>query len=287
MLKLSWIRNEGQCPGEAGQSRAPAAGLRGVLRGLLLAALLGGGTLSLAACSSTGEVGAQGGGADRLADGYRAQDPLEPMNRAVFKLNQGIDFWLLKPAATVYKDALPDGVQHAVDNLLTNLNQPLYFANSILQGDIDNAGRAMGKFAANSFMGFGGVMDVVPDIEVREADFGETLAVWGIGSGPYLVLPLIGPSTFRDGVGIAVDSLADPFTRVAVANDALGLAIARTAVAAVNARSQALGVLDELEATSVDFYAAMRSLYLQRRAAEIRAAKGEAGPSEDNLPAFD
>ncbi|MEQ8344290.1 MAG: VacJ family lipoprotein [Sneathiellaceae bacterium] len=246
--------------------------------------------LALAACASSGDRGDGGeGNADSgiPSDPYARQDPLEPVNRFVFSINKGIDFWLLRPAATVYHDVLPVGVQHAVNNVLVNLNQPIVFANSILQGDIDNAGKAMGKFAANSFMGMAGLMDVTPDIQVRDADFGETLAVWGVGDTAYLVLPLIGPSTVRDGLGYAVDALADPFNRIALNRDMIAFPIARGVATAVNARSQALGVLDELEATSVDFYASMRSLYLQRRAADIRAAKGESGAAQTSLPKFE
>lgn len=274
--------------------RAAAATLRRALQGLVLGAAFG-----LAACASMGEQ-TDGGSADAKAesggtagssaepaDPFARQDPLEPVNRAIFAFNNGVDFWLLKPAATAYRDVLPVGVQHAVDNFLTNLNQPIRFANSVLQGDFDNAGRAMGKFAANSFMGMGGIMDVMPDTRVRDADFGETLAVWGVTDSAYLVLPLIGPSTVRDGIGFAVDSLADPFNRIALNNNADAFPIVRGIVSAVNTRSQVLGVLDELEATSIDFYASMRSLYLQRRAADIRAAKGESGPDAAALPKFD
>ena len=276
-------------------SRPVASGarssLRRILRGAVLATAFG-----LAACASSGEGPASDAASDGKSsssskagpsDPFAKQDPLEPVNRAIFAVNSGIDFWILKPAATVYRDVLPVGVQHAVDNFLTNLNQPIVFANSILQGDIDNAGKAMGKFAANSFMGMAGIMDVMPDTRVRDADFGETLAVWGVGDSAYLVLPLLGPSTVRDGIGVAVDSLADPFNRVALHNNAVAIPVIRGAVSAVNTRSQVLGVLDELEATSIDFYASMRALYLQRRAADIRAAKGESGPDSSALPKFE
>lgn len=242
------------------------------------------GMMALGACAGTGEAGNQ---QDNPADPYQALDPLEPMNRAIFSVNQGIDFWVLRPVATVYHDVLPTGVQNAVDNVLVNLGQPLVFANSMLQGDPENAGRAMGKFAANSFMGMGGIMDVAPDIQVRRTGFADTLGAWGVESGAYLVLPVLGPSSVRDGIGTVVDAYTDPFDQIALHNDATAFLIARGVLTGVNARSQALGVLEELEATSVDFYASMRSLYMQRRAADVRAARGGAQVPEEALPRFD
>lgn len=286
VLKLEYRAEQPGTATEAGDACAAPRRLspaRGQVRRAAIALGLAG-MMALGACAGTGEAG---NAPDDLADPSQALDPLEPMNRAIFSVNQGIDFWLLRPVATVYHDVLPTGVQNAVDNVLVNLGQPLVFANSLLQGDAENAGRAMGKFAANSFMGMGGIMDVAPDIAVRRTGFADTLGAWGIDSGAYLVLPVLGPSSVRDGIGLVVDAYTDPFDQIALHNDAPAFLIARGALTGVNARSQALGVLEELEATSVDFYASMRSLYMQRRAADIRAARGGAQVPEEALPRFD
>lgn len=197
-----------------------------------------------------------------------ANDPLEGYNRAMFGFNGMVDGVLLKPAAELYVRGLPTPLRRGVSNLLDNLGAPLDAANNLLQGKAARAGMSLGRFAVNSTLGLGGVFDVAEGFGWERApeDFGQTLASWGMGEGPYLVLPLLGPSNPRDALGFAVDWAADPPGRVL--GDMFGLG--RTVVSGVARRADYLDTLDVLEETSVDFYAAMRGFYRQYRANAIR-----------------
>ncbi len=197
-----------------------------------------------------------------------ANDPLEGYNRAMFGINGMVDGVLLKPAAELYVRALPTPLRRGVSNLLDNLGAPLDAANNLLQGKAVRAGTSLGRFAVNSTLGLGGVFDVAEGFGWKRApeDFGQTLASWGMGEGPYLVLPLLGPSNPRDALGFAVDWAADPPGRVL--GDTFGLG--RTVVSGVARRADYLDTLDVLEETSVDFYAAMRGFYRQYRANAVR-----------------
>ena len=201
---------------------------------------------------------------------YEANDPLEPLNRSIWAFNRGFDTVLLRPVATVYRDAVPSPVQTGVRNFLDNLKQPLNIANSLLQGNPERAGQATGRFLTNTLVGFGGFLEIVPSMPKAEEDFGQTLAVWGAADGPYLMLPILGPSNPRDLGGLIVDSLADPFNYIANRNDQIWFPITHTVVNAVDVRSRNIKTLDDIEAQSIDFYAAIRSLVRQRRMDEIR-----------------
>jgi phospholipid-binding lipoprotein MlaA len=201
---------------------------------------------------------------------YEANDPLEPLNRGIWAFNRGFDTVLLKPVATVYRDVVPRPIQTGVRNVLDNLRQPLNMANAALQGDRERFGNAMGRFFANSLIGIGGIFDVLPNVPKAEEDFGQTLAVWGAGEGPYLMLPFLGPSNPRDFGGFVVDAMADPFNRWANRNDQFWFPVTRTALNVIDVRSRNIATLDEIEAQSIDFYATVRSLYRQRRNDEIR-----------------
>ena len=197
-----------------------------------------------------------------------ANDPLEGYNRAMFGINGMVDGVLLKPAAELYVRVFPAPLRRGVSNLLDNLGAPLNAANNLLQGKAARAGTSLGRFAVNSTLGLGGVFDVAEGFGWERApeDFGQTLASWGMGEGPYLVLPLLGPSNPRDALGFAVDWAADPPGRVL--GDTFGLG--RTVVSGVARRADYLDTLDVLEETSVDFYAAMRGFYRQYRANATR-----------------
>ncbi|HYH37330.1 MAG TPA: VacJ family lipoprotein [Azospirillum sp.] len=214
-------------------------------------------------------------------------DPLEVPNRFVFAANEAVDILAIRPAAEIYHGTVPDPVRQAVANVLANLLAPLVIGNSLLQGDVQNASDATGRFLTNTILGVGGVFDVASAAGVpayRSEDFGQTLGTWGVGDGPYLVLPLIGRSNARDAVGYGADTLADPFRIGMSAINANGVLYTRTGVSAVDSRSQILKEVDDLRRNSVDFYATARSLYGQQRNAQIRNSRAVDSPE---FPDFD
>jgi phospholipid-binding lipoprotein MlaA len=211
-------------------------------------------------------------------DAYKqADDPLEPTNRVVFDVNMALDKAILKPIAFVYKEGVPKEGREAVSSFLDNLRTPVIFANDLMQGEMNRAWTTLVRFAANSTFGVGGLMDVAADMgyQKHDEDFGQTLAVWGVEEGPYLMLPLFGPSNPRDAAGRVVDSVLDPLSWVAP-----GWAqYSRFGLSAVDERAAHYDELNDLEKSSLDFYAAIRSLYRQKRADEIRNGKPSAVPS--------
>ena len=214
-------------------------------------------------------------------------DPLEPLNRKVLDVNQFLDRTLFRPVAKAYVFALPEDAQSAIHHVLDNMKEPTLFFNNALQGEFKRAGITLGRFVVNSTVGVGGLVDVMAKngVERQPADFGQTLFVWGLPSGPYLVLPILGPSTPRDAGGSLVDSYADPFTILANANGVTELTTARLIAGGVDSRAQVLDVLDDLEKNSVDFYAQLRSLSQQHRAAELtHGTAPDAAPNLYNDP---
>lgn len=211
-------------------------------------------------------------------------DPYETQNRQVFELNQRLDRNVALPVATFYVHAVPHPLRDGIHNFLTNLDVPVTFANDVLQGEAKRAADSVGRFIVNSTVGVGGLIDVSAKIGVPEhdADFGETLAVWGVGEGPYLVLPFFGPSNPRDAVGLAVDNtVADPLFWISWRSSTY-FKLGRTLADVVDKRAQNIDAIKELERTSVDLYATERSLYRQHRESEINHGKANL----DNLPNF-
>ncbi|MBK3734037.1 VacJ family lipoprotein [Azospirillum brasilense] len=213
-------------------------------------------------------------------------DPLEIPNRFVFAVNETADILLIRPAAEVYVGVVPDPMRQAVHNFIQNLLGPLYIANNLLQGNFEGAQIATGRFMTNTILGLGGLADVASEAGIgdRPEDFGQTLGVWGVGPGPYVVLPFLGPSNVRDTLGYGVDTLADPFrigTNAAGADNAM---YGRTAAAGLDRRSQLLREIDDLRKNSLDFYATARSLYAQQRRAAIA---NDIAPATPEFPDFD
>jgi phospholipid-binding lipoprotein MlaA len=209
-------------------------------------------------------------------------DPLEPLNRNIFDVNQLVDRILIEPAAKVYVAVLPEFGRDAIHRVLDNMKEPTLFFNNVLQGEFERAGITLGRFTANTTLGLAGVFDVATDwgLKRQPADFGQTLYAWGFDSGPYLILPLLGPSNPRDAIGLGIDSYSDPFTILATTHGLEELTNARLIAGGLDQRAGVLDVLDELQKNSLDFYAQLRSLSQQRRAAELR--RGEApGPGAD------
>ena len=208
------------------------------------------------------------------------QDPLEPLNRYFFDVNQAIDALALKPVSHIYRDALPEGVKDSVSNFFTNLSQPIYFLNNVAQGDLDGAGDNMGAFFTNTFLGFGGLFDIA-QIDTDKEDMGQTFAVWGIPEGPYLVLPILGPNSSREAVGIVGYHFADPINIVANHNHVDNVPLIRALGTGIDARARSIEPLDEIEKNSIDFYAAIRSLYRQNRKSVILDGEAELTPLPD------
>jgi phospholipid-binding lipoprotein MlaA len=207
----------------------------------------------------------------------QANDPGEPTNRVIFDVNMALDKAILKPVAYVYKEGVPKEGREAVTSFLDNLNTPVIFANDLMQGEMDRAWTTLVRFAANSTFGVGGLFDVAANMgyQKHDEDFGQTLAVWGVDEGPYLMLPLFGPSNPRDAAGRVVDMVLDPLSWVAP-NWAQ---YSRFGLTAVSERAAHYDELNDLEKSSLDFYAAIRSLYRQKRNDEIRNGKQTAVPS--------
>lgn len=198
-------------------------------------------------------------------------DPYEANNREIFAYNMKMDRLVLRPTAEQYAATVPENVRDCLHNVLENLKAPVVFANDVLQASPRRAGQTLARFAVNSTLGLGGIVDAASraDIASHEEDFGQTLAVWGAGEGPYLMLPFFGPSNPRDVAGMAGDAALDPTAYIRIKRHLLwsGLRLYGTVV---DARARNIDALDGIERDSLDYYATVRSLYRQHRASEIR-----------------
>ena len=213
---------------------------------------------------------------EAVAEWEQVNDPLEPMNRAIFDFNRAADTYAIKPAAQGYQAVVPKFGRDRIHNVLTNLNSPLTFANDILQGEPDRAIQTLFRAMLNTSFGLLGYADVAAEagIPAHEEDFGQTLAVWGVGEGPYLMLPIFGPSNPRDTVGLVAEWFADPLD-IYLGNVGLEwISYTRAGMAGLDKRESLLDTLDEIERTSLDYYASLRSLYRQHRASEIKNGRG-------------
>ena len=201
-------------------------------------------------------------------------DPLEPANRTVFDFDVAILDHALSPVALAYRDHVPGPVRDGVSNALDNLQMPVTILNSGLQGDFDNMAEATASFFINSTAGIGGLFDIPANSgrKPRKEDFGQTLAVWGVEEGPYLVLPFAGPSTARDTVGLGVDVLTDPLTWLLTP----AWSYMRTGADVIDSTAREHDRIEEARLGAIDFYAKTRSLYRQARARAI--ANGVADP---------
>ncbi len=218
------------------------------------------GLLFLTACASATDTKSVNSGVN---------DPMEGLNRAMFEANYFLDGLILKPVAYLYRDLPPPAVRESMDRFLLNLGEPLNFINHTLQANAQGAANSLMRFVVNSTIGVLGIFDVADAwfaIPHQREDFGQTLAYWGVGDGPYAMLPLFGPSNTRDTVGRVADFFLDPFRYVVdVRNGEEEWARAYNITDGVSGRAEILSVTEDLEKNSVDYYAAIRSLYKQRR----------------------
>lgn len=233
---------------------------------ILSLALLAALCVPVAACSTTG------GPQEAVFIGdEKISDPLEGMNRTTLAINEAVDKAVLEPIARGYRNYAPSVLRVTMRNFLRNLKQPLVMGNELLQGDLKGFGNASARLFINTTAGFGGLFDVAQmgGIAHQPEDFGQTLAVWGVGNGPYVVLPIFGPSTARDATGLLVDSFADPVRIYMFNHDLEWLHYTRVGVGAIDQREELLDVIDDLRRNSFDYYAAIRSAYYQRRQALV------------------
>lgn len=194
-------------------------------------------------------------------------DPLETLNRFIFAFNETLDVFLLRPAAETYRFWVPEAMRDSVQNFFRNLRSPVVLANNVFQGNEAGVDNTVIRFALNSTIGVLGLFDVAAEMgyPYEDEDFGLTLASYEMEPGPYLVLPLFGPSSFRDGFGRGVDVLLDPLTYILTKEQDA----ARFAIRGVDTRSRYLDQVDDLKRDSVDFYSRIRSLYQQNRQKEV------------------
>ena len=205
-------------------------------------------------------------------------DPLEPFNRMMFGINEMLLLIVVTPIVAPYEGTAPAELKEAVGHFIGNLQEPVTLVNNVLQGDLDRAWVTLARFVINSTIGIGGLFDQATDMgyEGRKEDFGQTLAVWGVPETFYLVLPGLGPLYPRDGVGKLVDGYISPWQYVAPDE----FTNTTTWVGRGQAYANVMPELDKVRKTSVDYYAAIRSMYTQKRRAEV--LNGE----QTNVPAI-
>lgn len=206
------------------------------------------------------------------------KDPLEPFNRGVYKFNDVVDVAVLKPVATAYQDVVPKLVRQGVSNFFANLQDAWSVVNNALQLKGDAAGDSLARFGVNTFIGLGGIFDIASDLKIEKhtKDFGHTLGYWGVGPGPYIVLPLLGPSTLRDTVALPVDINGDIVSGITDVPTRNTLTVVRV----VDTRANLLKASAMLEEAALDKYSFIREAFLQRR----RSAIYDGDPPEDEAP---
>ncbi len=211
-------------------------------------------------------------------DEVKIYDPLEKYNRKIYAFNDSIDHHFIGPAAEAYRAGIHPQIRNSIRNFLTNLTLPVSAVNSLLQGRIDNSLATFSNFLINSTVGIGGLFDIAGNkgIRYQKEDFGQTLGHYGAGSGAYLILPLLGPSSTRDFTGLATDSAISPIgfnvfevggqTNLIDAKYRITLSIA----SGIDKRESLIDILNDIKKDSFDPYATIRSAYLQKRATEIK-----------------
>ena len=211
------------------------------------------------ACGVTGAAQAQ------------VYDPLEPVNRVIFSINDTLDRAIVRPVAQVYVDVVPRLVRNGVSNVFGNISDAFSAVNNLLQGKREPLGTDLGRVLVNSTFGIGGIFDIASEgnIEKHDEDFGQTLGWWGMGPGPYLVLPILGPSNVRDTAGLIVQGYLDPVNQVTPPENQWELIVLR----ALDTRARLLGTEDLVQGAALDKYTFIRSAYTQRRRSQVYDGK--------------
>jgi phospholipid-binding lipoprotein MlaA len=215
--------------------------------------------------------------------GSNPADPLEPINRKVFAFNDTVDRAVTKPIAKGYQAVVPEPVRTCVGNFFYNMSVPLTAVNNLLQGKVVSFCQDITRFTLNTLFGFGGCVDIATElgIERNRTDIGETLGRWGVPPGPYLVLPIFGPSTVRDSTSLLADLGYNPITQINDDNTRLSLVVLR----AVDTRASLLRAEQLLDSMGIDKYNAIRTVYLQQRLNAIY--DGNPPDPEDDKPKTD
>jgi phospholipid-binding lipoprotein MlaA len=208
---------------------------------------------------------------DAVADFKETNDPLEPTNRVFYDVNDALDTVLLRPLAKGYHYVVPEPVRNGVHNALGNLDTPVELADDMLAGKSRRAGDTTMRFLINTTVGLGGIFDVAEDwgYPAHDTDFGMTMASWGTPPGPFLYLPVLGPTDPRDVAGFGTDIAIDPFTWIGNGQTVSILGWTRYGVSAIDARERVLDPVDQIKKTALDPYATFRSLYRQHRQGQI------------------
>ena len=201
----------------------------------------------------------------------KVADPIEPINRIVFSFNNIFDKYAVRPVSILYRGVLPEFIRNRISYSLDNLSMPVTTINNILQFKFGKAGVSTARFVINSTIGIFGFFDPASyfGLEADYEDFGQTLGVWGIPTGPYLVLPFLGPSSPRDFTGLLSTSLLDPTYQVGNSANSDLFRSYRMGVGVINFRSENIEIFDDLQNNSVDYYAAVRSFYNQSRNSQV------------------
>ncbi|AHJ64577.1 MlaA family lipoprotein [Granulibacter bethesdensis] len=222
---------------------------------------------------------------EAVAEYQQANDPLEPTNRVMYQVNDAIDAVVLKPVALAYHYVVPSPVRTGFRNAITNIQTPVILANDILQWNGKRAGDTLSRFAINSTLGIGGLFDVAGNMGIKrhDTDFGVTMALWGVPEGPFLFLPILGPSNPRDASGYGVDVAMSPTTWFGQGATVNKLLWAQYSVSAADMRDQANDVLNSIQETSLDPYATFRSLFRQHRASVIEDARNKGTVKDEDL----
>ncbi len=214
----------------------------------------------------------------------RDDDPLRGLNKGVFAFNKVADKVVLVPVARGYRAVVPKPGRDGVRNVLDNLRSPVIFGNDLLQGKFGRAGKTLARFGINSTVGLAGLIDVAKrnGIEKHNEDMGQTLAQYGVGTGPYLVLPFLGPSNLRDTAGLVMDFGLDPLTYVRFEGRRAVL-VGRSGIDGLSLREVNLETIESFRESSIDEYASLKSAYEQLRVAAISDGQVDV----DDLPDFD
>lgn len=211
-------------------------------------------------------------------------DPIEPFNRGVYKFNDTVDRAVVRPAATVYRDVLPSPIRTGVSNFFYNLQDAWSVVNNTLQLKPEQAGNSLMRFGVNTVFGLGGVLDIASEMRIERSteDFGQTLGRWGINTGPYLVLPLLGPSTLRDTLAMPIDTKGSPASHI----DNVATRNSVTALNLLNQRSRLLQASEMLDQVALDPYTFTRDAFMQRRRNSVYDGNPpdevDDGPTTDN-----